>query len=182
MRNLMLAGAAALSMALVPATASADDHMAGEKMEMTEMQKADYDSWDETQRTAYDGWDLAAQQYYWTLSDAERGAWWMLTNDQRMRVMAMTPTQRTAAWSSIMAQVNGTTTPAATTAAADTTATSEVRYVSNEMAQTTPMAEQPSEYPVCSKDVQDSCINSWAVNKTGTKPLDYWPGKPASEM
>ena len=29
---------------------------------------------------------------------------------------------------------------------------------------------------------QDGCINSWAKNKTGNRPLEYWPGKPASEI
>tara|TARA_R110001599_G_scaffold117934_2_gene286834 strand:- start:4555 stop:4902 length:348 start_codon:yes stop_codon:yes gene_type:complete len=38
------------------------------------------------------------------------------------------------------------------------------------------------EVAVCTKDVQDSCINPRAAGLNwGNRPLDYWPGKPASE-
>ena len=35
---------------------------------------------------------------------------------------------------------------------------------------------------VCTKDVLDSCINPREAGLNwGNRPLDYWPGKPASE-
>ena len=38
-------------------------------------------------------------------------------------------------------------------------------------------------YEVCMKDDQDGCINPRAAGLNwGNRPLDYWPGKPASEM
>ena len=38
------------------------------------------------------------------------------------------------------------------------------------------------EVAVCTKDVQDSCINPRAAGLNwGNRPLGYWPGKPASE-
>lgn len=38
-------------------------------------------------------------------------------------------------------------------------------------------------YKVCRKGMQDDCINPRAAGlKWGNRPLDYWPGKPASEM
>ena len=39
------------------------------------------------------------------------------------------------------------------------------------------------EYQVCSGDVTDNCINPRAAGLNfGNRALDYWPGKPASEM
>ena len=38
-------------------------------------------------------------------------------------------------------------------------------------------------YDVCMKDDQDGCINPRAAGLDwGNRPLDYWPGKPASQM
>lgn len=39
------------------------------------------------------------------------------------------------------------------------------------------------EWAVCSKKVTDNCINPRAAGLAwGDRPLNYWPGKPASEM
>ncbi len=62
-----------------------------------------------------------------------------------------------------------------------------MRFVSNEMVQSTPGDQGPptGEVPICSANEQDNCINAWEAGKRGrgvTKPLGYWPGKPASEM
>lgn len=39
------------------------------------------------------------------------------------------------------------------------------------------------EYQVCGGDVTDSCINPREAGLNfGNRALDYWPGKPASEM
>lgn len=38
-------------------------------------------------------------------------------------------------------------------------------------------------YDVCTSDAQDGCINPRAAGlKWGNRPLNYWPGKPASKM
>ena len=51
-------------------------------------------------------------------------------------------------------------------------------------AQATPGDQGPptGDLPICSPNQQDNCINSWEARGTGTKPLDYWPGRPASQM
>ena len=36
--------------------------------------------------------------------------------------------------------------------------------------------------PICKPNQQDGCINGWEKNRTGNRPLNYWPGKPASEI
>lgn len=39
------------------------------------------------------------------------------------------------------------------------------------------------EYTVCGGDVTDGCINPREAGLNfGNRALDYWPGKPASEM
>lgn len=81
------------------------------------------------------------------------------------------------------ANANETATTA-TTAAANAN-TQAPRFVAREVAQTTPPSYKSASgdnLPVCSAKQQDGCINSWAKNKTGNRPLEYWPGKPASEI
>ncbi len=40
-----------------------------------------------------------------------------------------------------------------------------------------------TKYPVCKGEVQDGCINPREAGLNwGNRPLDHWPGKPASEM
>jgi hypothetical protein len=39
------------------------------------------------------------------------------------------------------------------------------------------------EYTVCSQQIQDSCINPYQAGLSwGHKPLNDWPGQPASEL
>lgn len=67
-------------------------------------------------------------------------------------------------------------------AAAQTAPT--INYVSNETAQPVPQDEQPKsgELPICKPKQETNCINSWEANKTGNRPINYWPGRPASEI
>lgn len=44
-----------------------------------------------------------------------------------------------------------------------------------------PAALQSGDLPACTRGQQDGCINSWDKNRTGNRPLDHWPGRPASE-
>ena len=59
-----------------------------------------------------------------------------------------------------------------------------INYVSNETVQQTPEDPGPpdGELPICKQGDEDNCINSWEANKTGNRPINYWPGRPASEI
>lgn len=187
MQKTILAGtAAALALAL-PAAASAQDVAAGAEVETTvEMdanQQAAYDAWPADRRAAYDAWSPDLQVYFWSLTPAQQRGWWALTDDQRARVYAMTPQQRSTAWAQIAAQMGGTTAtrnPSANTAAA-ASASGNMRFVQSTMVQDAPPPAE--EYPVCGAQIQDNCINPREAGKNyGNVPLDYWPGRPASEI
>lgn len=189
MKKLILASAAALAFTAAPA--AADHHMEGEKQQkpeaypMNEEQQADYMSWSDDQRIAYQRWPVSVQEYYWTLTPEQTEAWWVLTDPQRVRVYEMTPDQRMRAWQQINSQMGDMDTSTTATASASST-TPAPRFVRSEVTQTTPSGYQAAgdaeELPVCSEGQQDGCINSWEKNKTGTRPLEYWPGRPASEI
>lgn len=75
----------------------------------------------------------------------------------------------------------------ATASTAKTAAHSDIqapRFVAGEVKQTTPAADHAKgQYPVCKGAVKDGCINPRAAGKDwGNVPLDYWPGKPASQI
>ncbi|QZD89471.1 hypothetical protein K3148_11735 [Qipengyuania aurantiaca] len=190
MKNLILAGAAALAFTAVPA--AADHHMEGEvtTYQLGEDQVVIYEGWPEDRRVIYDAWPYGVQEYYWTLEPAQTEGWWVLTDPQRVRIYEMTPDQRAMAWQQINAQMSGdnnastTGTTARTTAA--TTTSASPRFVRSEVTQTTPAgytaAASGDDLPVCTPNQQDGCINSWEKNKTGNRPLEYWPGRPASEI
>lgn len=186
MKKLILAGAAALAFTAVPAAAQdvAVD-AEGNVYVLTEVQQADYDAWPVERQTLYTGWPYGVQEYYWTLTPVQVPAWWVLTDDQRVRVYEMTPQQRDAAWKQIIAQMNASATATAATTAAASASTSGPRFVSREVTQTTPAGYKTAsgdDLPVCTANQQDGCINSWEKNRTGNRPLDYWPGRPASEI
>lgn len=80
-----------------------------------------------------------------------------------------------------------TTTTMATTA--EVAASGQVQFVRREMTQPVAAAATENaaalasgELPICKKGQQDGCINSYEKTGKGTKPLSYWPGKPASEI
>ena len=80
---------------------------------------------------------------------------------------------------------NASTTATTATTAATTASTQAPRFVSREVSQTTPAgytAASGDDLPVCKPMQQDGCINSWEKNGTGNRPLEYWPGRPASEI
>ena len=193
MRNLILAGAAALAFTTVPAVAQdvAVD-AEGNVYVLTDEQQTMYDGWPADRQTSYDGWPYEVQEYYWTLTPVQTEGWWVLTDDQRVRIYEMTPEARTQAWTQISSQMSSApaaTAPAATattaTTAAASASTAGPRFVSKEVTQATPSgyaAASGEDVPVCKGDQQDGCINSWEKNKTGNRPLEYWPGKPASEI
>lgn len=200
MKHTLLAAAASLALAGPAAVAVAQDtatttHAVGHAHVMTDAQRGMYDTWPAERRTMYDAWPNDYKVYYWTLTPEQQGGWWVLNDDQRTRVYAMTPDQRTAAWASIMAQMNAAPAAASASAATSadvsmssgTTTSGAMQFVKRETVQ--PVADshdtaaaQSGDLPVCKKGQQDGCINGWEKNKTGTKPLSYWPGKPASEI
>lgn len=197
MKTTILAGAAALALAITPSAMAQDTDpaMADPAMEvtLTTEQQTMYDAWPADRRTMYDDWDAEWQTYYWTLTPAQQTGWWALTDDQRTRVYAMTPEQRTAAWRSISAQMAGTTptagagaTAGANTMASGVMQSARINYVSNATVQSVPADQAPSgDVPVCSAGQTDNCINAWEAGRRGagvTRPLDHWPGSPASEM
>ena len=198
MKQIILASAAALAFTAVPVVAQ--DAVAvtadGEAYVLTDEQQIMYDAWPMDRQTAYDVWPSGVQEYYWTLDDDQTTAWWVLNDDQRVRVYEMTPEQRTMAWQQINAQMTAQTSASTTGTTASTTATTTTsagattagspRFVRGEVIQTTPAGYQATangdDLPICKAGQQDGCINGWEKNKTGNRPLEYWPGRPASEI
>jgi hypothetical protein len=192
MNKLIFAGAAALALAVPSA---AQETMAvdasGDVYVLTAPQQSAYDAWPAERQTAYTAWPNDYKVYYWTLTEPQQTGWWALTDAQRTQLYAMTPEARTAAWASIASQMASmpsdnasTTAQAATSATATQAVAGEPRFVSGEVLQTTAAGTRASgEYPICSASVTDSCINPREAGKNyGNRPLNYWPGKPASQI
>ena len=198
MRTLLMAGAASLAVIALPSTLSAQqaDATAAAEVGLSADRQASYDAWPADRQASYDAWASAEQEYFWTLTPGQQEGYWLLNAEQRAQILAMTPEQRAQAWQSIEAQLsradasasapnsaNASATARAATTAARSAGSGEPRLVSNEVVQTTP-GEPPSEYPVCKGDNDDRCINAWAAGQRGpgvNRPLDHWPGRPASE-
>ncbi len=179
------ASAVALALAVPAGAATAQDAAAATVVSgtMTAEQQMSYDAWPVERQGAYDGWTPELQAYFWTLTPDQKQGWWLLTDDQRMQVHAMPPEQRTAAWAQISAQMSGAAPAAATPTRSG--ATGEIRYESSPVTQTLPTGAAPKadgEYPPCKGDMKDGCVNPREAGLNyGNRPLDHWPGKPASE-
>lgn len=186
MNKLILAGAAALAMTAMPASAqdvAVDTN--GNVYVLTDVQQADYDGWPVERQSLYSGWPYGIQEYYWTLTPVEADGWWVLTDPQRVRIYEMTPEQRVVTWKQIAEQMIASATSTAATTAAASASTAAPRFVSREVSQATPanyVNASGDDLPVCTANQQDGCINSWEKNRTGNRPLNYWPGRPASEI
>lgn len=205
MRNTILASVAALALTVPIAAQDMSEQVeAGATMQapdMTAEQQMEFDAWPADRRMAYEGWPAAVQGYYWTLTPAQVEGWWALTDEQRVQVYEMTPEQRATAWASIQAQISGTATaeamgaapaqapapapaPATGMGASATVASSGgINFVRGEVAQTAPAATPGAEYPPCRGQMTDGCVNPREAGLNyGNRPLDYWPGRPASEI
>lgn len=186
MRTTILTGVAALALALPAAAQQTNAEARAEaSTAMDATQQSAYDGWPADRQAAYDRWPADIQDYYWTLDPRQQRGWWALTDEQRAQIHAMTPDQRTAAWAQIAAQMSGraSTPPPASPASASASAagTGNMRFVESEMVQNVPAPK--AEYPICSREIQDGCINPREAGKNyGNVPLDYWPGRPASEI
>ncbi|GMM93027.1 hypothetical protein [Qipengyuania sp. MTN3-11] len=180
MKTLLAASAAVgLAMSAAPAVSQTGE------MGMTTAQQTMYDGWPADRQTTYDAWPMEAKTYYWTLNANQQRGWWALNDEQRVRIVGMTPEQRAAAWTSIMNQMSGSaaaTAATTTSTAAPMASAGNIRFVSNARVQPTPGDQGPptGEVPICEPNEQDNCINSWEARKTGTRPLNYWPGESAS--
>ena len=63
-----------------------------------------------------------------------------------------------------------------------TTSAGMPRFVRGEVAQAAPAATPGAEYPPCRGELQDGCVNPREAGLNyGNRPLNYWPGRPASE-
>ena len=193
MRTIALRGALALALAAVPMALVAQDVMIAT---MTAEQQSAYDNWPADQRAGFETWPTDYRAYYWTLSANQQTGYWKLTNEQRATIAGLTPEQQIATWASIEQQMAGSPAPTSATVAGtgDTMTTAVTQPGSDTLPQVTtvttssgnyappPASAMNKAYPLCSRTVQDSCINPREAGKNyGNRPLGYWPGKPASE-
>lgn len=140
--------------------------------------------WPEDKRITYAGWPEEHQTYYWTLTPQQQTGWWILTDEQRNRIYVATPEQRAREWVANAARVTSTPSTQTPTQMAGTTMSGGIRWVSNPVVQQIPPPHN-GEYPVCKSDRDDNCMNPWEAGLRGPnveRPLEYWPGRPASEM
>lgn len=181
MNKMILAGIAAISLAAVPSVAQ--DTTAG-AYDMNTAQQQMYMEWPDDRRIAYTRWPVQLQQYYWSLTPQQQTGWWVLTDDQRNRIYVAAPQQRTQAWAAIASQMAGAPTSRVQNPAGGSMMANGIQWASNPVVQQIPRPHQ-GEYPICKSDADDDCMNPWAagLRRPGVeRPLQYWPGKPASEM
>lgn len=176
---MMTSVAAAAAMALSPGAMAQDMDT---DAEMTSQQQAMYEGWSAQERATYDAWPVEVQTYYWTLDPMQAEAWWQLSDPQRIAIFRMAPAQRAATWQSIARQMNQSN---ASSQSANARSSANMQYRSNAVVQDVPANPVAGEYPLCNQGRTDRCMNPWEAGKRGpgvTKPLDYWPGRPASNM
>lgn len=204
MKKLLLASATALTMIAAPAVAQVTSNsplgstnaVQDKRPTMTAEQQAAYDAlhpdykivfdtWTPDQQVMYFGWDSALRDYYWMLEQDQQKAWWYLTDEQQITLYQLEGANRDAAWTSVLTQVADLEDrPEQASATSQTMPRDNTRmeFTSNAVVQQ--VATHSGEYPVCESESDDNCINPWAAGERGegvTRPLDYWPGEPASE-
>lgn len=199
MRTLLLAGAAALSIAAVPFAVTAQEAGASANTTvtytLTPEQVVVYDAWPPERQAIYVAWPATYQEYYWTLVPVQQDAYWLLTDAQRNQIYVMTPAQREIAWQSISRQLAGAPTAndanAAVPPVTETTVATRVTpdgqaqdVITTTSSNAVPPPAQAlnKDYPVCTAKVQDNCQNAGEGGAPGrSRALGYWPGEPASE-
>lgn len=189
MKSLLFATATALSLAATPTLAQQADAPLGstnsvsDKRDYTPEQQAVYDALEAEQRTTFDTWPYERQlvyfgmeepmrTYYWTLETEQRPVWLALSPSDRLTVVHVAdPSDRADLWSELVAQYSVGT----------PLADMDINYESKPVVQD--HAQHSGDYPVCEGDADDTCVNAWEAGERGTgvtRPLDYWPGEPAS--
>lgn len=180
MNKAILAAAATLSMAAVPAFGQVHD--VDSKRDYTPEQQATYDaltidqrtnfdSWPADRQVVYFGWPYDVQGYYWTLEPVQQDTFWYLDDTQRISLYRMpTASERVAAWDNYLAAYNKV---------------DEITFVNSGIVQNIATHDTSDEYPICKSDMDDHCINAWAAGQRGPnvdRPLDYWPGEAVTDM
>jgi len=125
MRKLFLASAAAVALACgaTAAIGQAPEAAASSPpATLTAEQQASYVGWPAQAKASYDAWPAEYKAYFWTLTANQQKGWFALSDTQRKQVFDLSPADRTAAWTSIEAQLAGAATPPPPPAA-DPTAT-----------------------------------------------------------
>lgn len=175
------------SMATDTSGAAMPSQATAEAPVLTAEQQAIYDAWAADLQSDYDAWPNEYKVYYWTLTPQQQKGYWALTPDQRGRIYDMTPEQRKLAWQSVVQQLAGQTpttppgqanppgkgmptkgVPAPQTASQDVPpampADESYQGGPYKGALTPPPASAMNkDYPVCSKDIQDSCRNPGSI-------------------
>jgi len=175
------------SMATDTSGAAVPSQATAEAPVLTAEQQATYDAWAADLQSDYDAWPNEYKIYYWTLTPEQQKGYWALTPDQRGRIYDMTPEQRKLAWQSVVQQLAGQTpttppgqanppgkgmptkgVPAPKTASQDVPpampADESYQGGPYKGALTPPPASAMNkDYPVCSKDIQDSCRNPGSI-------------------
>ncbi|MAC57185.1 MAG: hypothetical protein CMH85_02665 [Novosphingobium sp.] len=175
------------SMATDTSGAAMPSQATAEAPVLTAEQQATYDAWAADLQSDYDAWPNEYKVYYWTLTPQQQKGYWALTPDQRGRIYDMTPEQRKLAWQSVVQQLAGQTpttppgqanppgkgmptkgVPAPQTASQDVPpampADESYQGGPYKGALTPPPASAMNkDYPVCSKDIQDSCRNPGSI-------------------
>lgn len=202
MNKTLIATAAAIGMAAIPAAAQAQQREAPDnapafysaahedelREEMQPEYRVHFESLDRDRQALYFGWDAALRDYYWSLNDDQREAWWYLNENQRINMFQIQDEQkRMDSWNAIVAKIeaedlNGQMLASAGTPGMD----KDMTFVSSPMVQQVAFSEARSEgdYPICTSDYDDQCMNAWAAGERGPgvdRPLDYWPGESVTE-
>ena len=166
-----------------------------------------YDGWPYDVQEYY--WTLEPNQTegWWMLNDEQRTRIYAMTPEQRTMAWQQISTQMNAMQNSQgnsatsgsnnanmtnpgNSAMSGSNNASMTGNTARTTAASansmQPRFVRSEVVQTTPGDQGPptGDLPICEDNAQDNCINAWEAGERGpgvTRPLDYWPGQPASQ-
>lgn len=141
-------------------------------------QQSQYDSWPAQRRSDYDAWPTEHKNYYWTLTPDQQEGYWVLTPDQREQIYNLAPEQREQAWQSVVQQLRGAA-PAAQTQANPQGAGAPAPQASGAVPSATvtdpgsqggqgaltppPASAMDKEYPVCTRQIQDSCRNPGGV-------------------
>lgn len=161
MRKMLLATATALTMAAVPAAAQVNS--VEDKRDMSAEQQAIYDAFTPEQRVVFDTYSPEYQTVYYSWDPMLRDYYWTITPEEQLAFYSLTPEERYAL----------------------SYGTSGMTYQSTPVVQTLAATSHSGEYPVCTGDNDDHCINAWAAGKRGPgvdRPLGYWPGESMTEM
>ena len=170
---------------------------------MTAENRTTYDSMGSAMQEYYWTLDNTQRDAWWVLTNDQRGQLFGLAPTQRAaawesisrQMSAMNGTSPAASGmagndagmangSSAMGNNAMGNTATTSNMGASSMTSGNIRFVSTARVQPTPADAGPptGDLPLCTPNAEDNCINPYEATGKGPKPLDYWPGKPASEM